>query len=65
MRFFASRVESGLYKNQTFITSEKRCFEDYRRVYSVRLARPNGMVDTLFKDISTLEAARELAKEYE
>lgn len=64
MRFFASAVESQLYKNQTFITSEKRCFEDYTRVYSVRLAKPNASIETLFNNLESLSEARSLARNF-
>ena len=47
MRFFDSKIESTLYKNQCFITSEKKCFNDYNRVYAVRRARSNGSIETV------------------
>jgi hypothetical protein len=63
MNFFASRIESSLYKNQCFITSEKKCFNDYTRVYSVRRARPDASIETLEKDFACIESAREYIKQ--
>ena len=64
MKFFASRVESSLYKNQTFITSEKKCFDDYTRVYCVRKALSNGSIETVERQISSIEEARKIAENY-
>lgn len=69
MRFFASKVESKLFSNGTFITSEKRCFEDNTRVFAIRKARYNtnpingnktftGEIETLEKGIESLEQAK-------
>jgi hypothetical protein len=58
MRFFASRASEHLdYNTQCFVTSEKRCFEDYTRVYAVRQVGPNGNIKTLAKDFSSSRAA--------
>lgn len=64
MNFFASSVETTLYKNQTFITSEKKCFDDYTRVYSVRLVKPNGSIDTIERGLPSLKDARKVAKSF-
>jgi hypothetical protein len=37
MKFFASKIESTLYQNHTFVSSEKKCFDDDTRVYKIRL----------------------------
>lgn len=65
MRFFDSRVESELFDNQTFITSEKRGFEDYRRVYAVRVANPDGTISTVEKGFDSYEDAEEVALDYD
>lgn len=62
MRFFASKIESSLYKNQCFVTSEKKCFDDYTRVYNVRKVKPNASIITIEKNIEDLETARRIAK---
>ena len=56
MRFFASKVESELYDNQCFISSEKKCFNDNTRVYKIRHAQLNGSINTV-QDFETLEDA--------
>lgn len=59
MRFFASRVESSLLRGNYFITSEKRCFDDYRRVYSVRLVLDSFRIENAIdKKFHTIEDAR-------
>ena len=65
IKFFESKVESTLYKNQCFITSEKKCFNDYQRVYSIRRAKPNGSIETLERGLISIELAREKIKNYE
>lgn len=48
MRFFESKVESDLSDFGYFITSEKKCFQDYTRVYKVRQAAyeiKNGKIE--------------------
>ena len=46
MRFFRSRLCYGgrIVAGRYFVTSEKACFDDYRRVYHLRRidARPDG-----------------------
>ena len=64
MRFFASRIESGLYANGTFITSEKASFRDATRRYTVRRVRPDYSIATIgdFCGHATLTSARNAAK---
>lgn len=73
MRFFGTRIESALYKNNTFITSDYTGFERNNRAYSVRVFYPEtGIVDTAkfsdgqstFNKFSTIESAREFAHNY-
>lgn len=65
MRFFDSKIESDLFTNNTFITSEKRCFDDYTRVFAVRLFNPEtGSIETLERNLLTKEDARKLARAY-
>ena len=67
MRFFGSRVESSLYKNNTFITSEYTGFERTKRAYTVRYynEKKNTVVDVSgFGAFSTKDAAREFANNY-
>ncbi len=67
MRWFGSRVESSLYKNNTFITSEYTGFERTKRAYTVRYydEAKNTVVDVSgFGAFPTKDAAREFAKNY-
>ena len=73
MQFFGTRIVSALYKNNTFITSDYTDFERNNRAYSVRVFHPEtGIVDTAkfpdgkstFNKFSTLESAREFARNY-
>ena len=67
MRFFGSRVESSLYKNNTFITSEYTGFDRKSRAYTVRLFNEQtGNIDDVggFGAYRTLAAAREAAQNY-
>jgi hypothetical protein len=67
MRFFGSRVESVLYKNNTFVTSEYTGFERTKRAYTVRYydEAKNDVKDVSgFGAFSTKDAAREFAKNY-
>ena len=73
MRFFRSRRISGVYKidkrggeqRVLFLTSEKRCFNDHRRAYSVNIFRPeDGCVETTRKStFDTVLKARRFAEE--
>ena len=74
MRFFGSRVESSLYKNNTFITSEYTGFERTSRAYTVRVFdEATGSVDTAdfpngestFNAFRTKEAAQDFCKNYQ
>jgi len=50
MRFFNSKIESGLHKNQTFLTSEKPPYGN--RKYNVRLAIKKKDIETIGKHCS-------------
>ena len=54
MEFFASVVYSEVYSMTSgiyFITSEKKCWEDATRVYSIRIFNPaNGDVRSAVED---------------
>ena len=61
MRFFKSRIETGIVKSgecARFISSEQG--PDGRRAYTIREAQPNGDIDTVgeFQGYATLKAAR-------
>ena len=47
MSFFASKIESGVIKGKYFITSEKNCFNNTNRAYTVREAREDGSIKTI------------------
>lgn len=59
MKFFKSRIESGLIGGKRFIMSEQG--PDNVRRYSIREAQPDGTIDTIgeFQQFRTREAARE------
>jgi hypothetical protein len=42
MRFFDSRIESKLYSDNTFITSEQQSYQ-HPRLYTIRIALNNGI----------------------
>lgn len=66
MRFFASRVESGLYAGRYFITSEKAGFDSQQRRYTIREAMPDGdvrTVDDSFNKFRFIEDARDKCRE--
>lgn len=46
MKFFSSRIESGLYKGRYFVTSEQYDSES-PRLYTVRHAREDGTIHTV------------------
>lgn len=65
MRFFSSRIESALYKNRCFITSEKN-FDGTERYYTVRrFSEDFQRISTIgdFNRIRSIATAREIAKE--
>lgn len=69
MRFFASRKMSGIVIIENadrilFFTSEKKCFDDYTRVYSVNVFVPgSGEIETWRKStFSSAYRARSFAK---
>ena len=73
MRFFGTRIESTLYKNNTFITSDYTGFERNNRAYSVRVFHPETRIvntakfsdgQSTFNKFSTIESAREFARNY-
>lgn len=63
MRFFGSRVVSGLYAGRFFVTSEKGPY-DTARTYTVREAEPDGGIETCgdFQEYRHIEDAREAAR---
>ena len=74
MKFFGSRIESSLYKNNTFITSEYTGFERKNRAYTVRVFdEATGRVNTAkladgtstFNYFRTKEDAHEFCKNYQ
>ena len=74
MKFFGSRIESSVYKNNTFITSEWTDFERRNRAYTVRVFNEsNGSVTTAnfpngestFNKFRTIDAARDFCKSYQ
>jgi hypothetical protein len=63
MRFFRSRIESGVYGGRYFISSEQ--FDDNSpRLYTVHEASPEGKIDTIgeFQQYAHLEDARDAVK---
>jgi len=64
MRFWKSRIESTLYKNRCFITSELN-FDGSQRLYTVRrFSKDFKEVDTIgeFNCIRHIDTARKIAK---
>ena len=64
MRFFKSRIESKLYSDNTFITSEQQSYQ-HPREYTIRIALNNGVdIESVgeFQQFETLEQAREYRK---
>lgn len=45
--FFSSRILPTVYGGRYFVTSERRGFDDYRRAYTVRVARDSGRIETV------------------
>lgn len=65
MRFFGSRIESDLYKNRCFITSEKN-FDGTKRYYTVRQFNKDfTSIHTIgeFNKITSKHTAQQIAKE--
>lgn len=65
MRFFNSKVESKLFKNKYFITSEK-FKEDYPRLFTIREYNPKThIISTVgtFQEFTTLDEAIEAIEE--
>lgn len=65
MRFFNSRIESGILKGRFFITSE-RFDENSPRLFTLREVKSNGEVKTLgeFQEFSTIQDAKEYLKNH-
>lgn len=65
MRFFRSRICSGLYKNLCFVTSEID-WSDNRRYSVRRFCLDDCTIETIgeFHSYPTLSAAREAARNY-
>ena len=64
MRFFDSRIESKLYSDNTFITSEQQSYQ-HPREYTIRIALNSGVdIESVgeFQQFETLEQAREYRK---
>ena len=67
MKFFGTKVESTVYPNNTFITSDFTDFERNKRGFTVRKFDPKtGSIDTVgkFNGFHFIEDAREFAKNY-
>jgi len=64
MNFFGSRIESGLYVGQYFVTSEEGFYKSDPRRYTIRMARPDGSVYDAsdFRQFASIEDAREEAR---
>lgn len=64
MRFFNTKLESGLIGGRYFITSE-RMDENHPRRFSVRMAKPDGTIDTVrdFGKFDDREDAREAIRD--
>lgn len=65
MLFFASRIHGDLLPGKRFITSEKRCWDDDTRRYTVRKFDVyTGHIETVgeFNQYETFEEALEAAK---
>lgn len=65
MRFFGSKIESDLYSNRCFITSENN-FDGTKRYYNVRRFNSDYTdIETIgtFNTIKDKDTARQIAKE--
>lgn len=67
MKFFASKVLPYVYEGKGgiyFVTSEKMCFEDYRRVFTVRKFYPEtgGITSPIPEKFSNSTTAKAWAK---
>ena len=66
MEFFGSKIESGLYKNNTFLTSDEDAF-GANRAYTVRHYNPNNAhIDNIssYRQFKTRVEAKEFALAY-
>ena len=59
MKFFDSKIESPIYGDKYFITSEKSGFESKERCYTIRQIHEDGQVSTMFSflEFTTKKAA--------
>jgi len=67
MKFFASRVLEGIYRvgdHILFCTSEKKCFDDATREYSIRTMGPSGSILPGKETYPTAYRAKTAAKKY-
>jgi hypothetical protein len=64
MRFFNSRIESGLYAGRFFVTSE-RMELTWPKLYSIREAMPDGNIEgaSEFQEFRRLQDAKDRARE--
>lgn len=62
MRFFKSKIESGVYGGRFFVTSEQPPYGP--RTFTIHEALPNGDIKTVsdFLPFSTLDEARKNAR---
>lgn len=65
MKFWDSKVETGLYRGTYFITSEKNAIAGKPRQYTIRQALKTGDIITVGRgrEYSTLESAKDAVKE--
>ena len=65
MKFFRSKIESTLYKNHTFITSEVSGFGNDKRCYTVRYyIKESGRIERASESLVNISEAREIAANY-
>ena len=74
MKFWGSKIYPTVYKGNLFVTSEYTGFERTHRAFSVRQFNPNDPISiqciklpdgsNTFNKFSTLESARDFAKNY-
>ena len=67
MRFFRSRVLNYIRHVDNcivFIVSDKKCFNDPTRVYSVRVMNPDGSIDPIKLSFDSAKKARTAAEHF-
>lgn len=65
LKYWGTRIESGLYKNRCFVTSDLD-FDGSRRAFTVRRFSPDFLrIETVgeFQEYALRDTAREAAKE--